>query len=291
MRSEKVTNLSPKTIFLAVTQVILACLAVGIAVRQVGKQTGSIDLHLLVQGLPWLVGAAVAYVLFYALLAVHWQYITKHIEPSVSKYQWLAFFAAQPYKYLPTSIFTLTFRAKYASKLGMGIKKSSLAQLIENVSMLATATAIAVPVWLAIHNQLVFGVICFFVCLLAFVVGFELLSRVKFGIHFPVRKRLELFFIALSAWTVSGVAFFIVTPGLQEPTGVIEAIGANAAAFEAGILAVFAPGGIGIRELVFGLFSIGALSIIAWRLVTAVVDIIVGPLAWIAIRRVTTEKS
>lgn len=291
MRPKRVVGLSDtKRILLAALQLTLAGLAIYIAASQIGKHADSLDATMLIHATPWLVAAGAVQALFYGVLAAHWQYITKHIEPNVSNSQWLALFAAQPYKYLPTSIFTLTFRAKYAKKLGMSVKRSSLAQLVENLSMLAAATAVVVAIWLSTHDEPALATIAFIVCLTGFVVGFEVLSRVKYGIHFPVKKRLAIFFMAVFAWIVSGIAFFLVIVGLDQQTRLVEAIGANAAAIEAGIIAVFAPGGIGIRELVYGLFNVGALVIVAWRLVTTVVDMIVGPIAWGVIRRVTTKN-
>ncbi len=269
-------------------QLLLACLALGLAVRQIGKYTSSLDGGALMHNLGWLLLAAIVYVGFYAVLSVHWQYICRSIDPKTTKYQWLAVFAAQPYKYLPTSIFSLTFRAKYARQLGMNIKKSSLAQLIENVSVLASAVALGGFVAICVlDSSFALGLIFFVCCLILFVVGLDLSLQILRRQHLkiPLRRRVVIFFLSLSGWLVNGVGFYIVAAAFGEHTSLIEAIGANAAAVEAGILAIFAPGGIGVRELVFGLFGIGAVVIIAWRLVTAIVDVVICPISWRVIRK------
>ena len=59
--------------------------------------------------------------------------------------------------------------------------------------------------------------------------------------------------ITLVGWLAYGVAFWLLARGLLGDSGLslAEAIGVFAAGYIAGLLALFAPGGVGVRELVF----------------------------------------
>jgi hypothetical protein len=57
----------------------------------------------------------------------------------------------------------------------------------------------------------------------------------------------------LVAWAAYGIAFWFLAQGLFGPNdlGFLRAIGVFAAGYIVGLLALFAPGGVGVRELVF----------------------------------------
>lgn len=274
---------------LALLQLVLAVAALWFAVWQISGYTRSLDLHLISEQWPLLVVVGVLYSGFYIALAVHWQFITRLLEPNVSKYQWLALFAAQPYKYLPSSFFTFTFRAKYAKQLGLGFKKSSVAQLIENFSMLASAAILAVCSWFILDENWLLAGAAFIGGIGTFILTFDVAVKIKIKIHISVRARLIMLGVSSVAWLIAGAAFFFAALILGDALQPINAIGSNAAAVGGGILAVFAPGGIGVREFIYGLFGVSAVVIIAWRLITAVVDLVVGPVAWLAIRFVQNK--
>jgi uncharacterized membrane protein YbhN (UPF0104 family) len=67
------------------------------------------------------------------------------------------------------------------------------------------------------------------------------------------------------------------------------AISANAAGYAVSILAVFAPGGLGVREFTLYLFSVQNPAILLWRLITLAGDLLLGfgAVAYIRLRSLT----
>src|SRR5665811_1633710 len=57
--------------------------------------------------------AFVCFILFYTIMSFHWLKVCRIVEPSTKPIQTLAYFASQPFKYLPSSIFSFSFRSKY----------------------------------------------------------------------------------------------------------------------------------------------------------------------------------
>ncbi len=79
----------------------------------------------------------------------------------------------------------------------------------------------------------------------------------------PLRVALLAVIVNLLAWCGYGVAFWVMTRGLLSETSltVPQAIGAFTASYLAGLLALFAPGGIVVREAVFILMLQGSLGL------------------------------
>ena len=265
-----------KRYFFGVLQLVLALLALGLAMWQIGKYTSSLTFDISSQW-PNIASALVMYIAFYGVLAIHWGYVSNLIDSSNARHQWLAFFASQPYKYLPSSIFTLTFRAKYAKQLGMSYKKSSIAQFVENYSMLASATVVMAAGWLVLHVHIAAAALVAILGAGIFVLSLHFIKKLPVAPNQAIR----IFILSSFAWCVAGLGFFL----LDSSLGFISALTANSTAFAAGIAAIFAPGGLGVRELIYGIFTVTASTIVMWRLLTAVVDIVVGVTAWTLIRK------
>lgn len=235
-----------------------------------------------------------AYILFfgfYILFSLHWLYICRLIDGRASNKQILAFFASQPYKYLPTSIFTFSFRAKFAKQAGMPLKQSSYAQLLENFDIVLGGAAVSATLYIYSHSVL-YG-------LLAAVVGVAILGvahHQKLTIKvprknrtIPVYKMASKLLLMCAGWLVAGLSFWCVSKALGFQPNIALMIAANAAAYVASILAVFAPGGIGVRELILKWFSAQNAAVVLWRLLTFSVDIILGISAIFAIRALSKK--
>ena len=268
---------------LVVVQILAVLLVVVFAGLQLSDAIRSISLSNTLSIAPYLAMATLLYVVFYIILSYHWVLVCGMLEPD-SRRQWLSFFASQPYKYLPTSLFTFSFRAKYAKQLGLSYRKSSQAQLIENLSMIGTALMIATVIWLWLHGYVALAAVSAVMIMACLVVGVLILRKIlKIQNEVSVIRAAGVLCVSLSAWLVAGLGLSVLVSGIdgvglfEETAGVIAA---NAGAFGLGILAFFAPGGLGVRELVFQAFGIVAIAIVYWRLVTLVVDLSLGPLAW-----------
>jgi uncharacterized membrane protein YbhN (UPF0104 family) len=229
------------------------------------------------------------FLLFYVILSFHWYRLTSLFIGKKNQ-QFLSFFASQPYKYLPTSLFTLSFRAKYAKDLGMDIKKSSLAQVVENLNMLSTGIFVGIVFYLMSGKQfLILGL------LFLAIISVWLFTPNKLNLNIKskainIDKNYEFVNLTLTslAWIVSGFSFLVLANGLNLDLGVYEALSANAIAYTLGIFAFFAPGGIGVREWVFSLYNISNVAIVGWRIMTFFADMILG---FIAIGIIAIKKS
>lgn len=230
-----------------------------------------------------LFSSIICFFFFYVLLSLHWVYAAKVIDRSTDRSQALAFFASQPYKYLPTSLFTFSFRAKYSKQLGMGLKKSSITQLLENSSMMLSAGIILVAAFL-IHVNAMFLplIVAVLVALLLHALTRNTILKFR-GYKLQMRHALGLLALSAFAWIISGLSFILINEALGFDSGVGSLIVANTAAFSLGILAFFAPGGIGVRELSYATFLVSDLTVVIWRLLTFAIDFVVGVVSIIAI--------
>jgi uncharacterized membrane protein YbhN (UPF0104 family) len=229
----------------------------------------------------WLqvIAAALLFLLGYIMLAEHWLLVAREIVPDLPAVHRLAFFASQPYKYLPTSFFTLSFRAHYAKKLGMSLKDSTKAQLIENINIVSGALLLGTITWfLMIDARVGIGLVVvlaiFFGLLWKYHHVDMHVGTAKLKLH--MRCWIRGYLIVLAAWFVVGIGFYVLASALQPDVTWLKAIAATDYAFAAGIVAVFAPGGIGVRELVFTSFEFVASTVVVWRCITFVIDIVLG---------------
>lgn len=236
--------------------------------------------------------SVVMFLAFYMLASLHWSMICRLIDKKASKLQPAAFFASQPYKYLPTSIFTFSFRAKFAKALGTPIKESSYAQLLENFNIL-TSGIIVSGVFLLLYWNVLAGLLVIGISFIA--IYFLHRNKVEFKLPIlskkviPIYQLLPALLLITAAWVIGGIGFYFTAVALNNDADVRLMIAANAAAYVASILAVFAPGGIGVRELVLANFSVSNAAIVLWRIVTFAVDMISGLAGIVFIRR-TTKK-
>lgn len=227
---------------------------------------------------------------FYLLIAWHWQRVCRSVNKQANvEHQNLAFFASQPYKYLPSSVFTFSFRAKFAKDLGMSVKQSSLAQLIENFNILGAGLVTSVIFYLAsVSVYAGIGVSA----VVALVFGVVIRNK-SVAIIPKLKRRVALdelsknFVLIIGAWVVSGISFWVLSASVGVALNPTIAISANAVAYVASILAVFAPGGIGVRELVLALFSVSNGVIIFWRILTFIADMVFGFAAILLLKKVT----
>jgi len=224
-----------------------------------------------------LVVAGIIFFISYLVFALHWLKVGKTIDKTVNNKQLVAFFASQPYKYLPTSFFTFSFRAKYAHDVGMTLKNSSLAQLVENVNRILSGFLVG-----ALFYSFEKSIGAFLILILSLLVAYILIPN---RVHVKFRKKekyfakVELginFLLACVAWIITGVAFWLVGHSLGFSPQLYVFVAANAVANVIGTIALFAPGGIGVRELVLIFFQVANPIIVVWRLVTFVCDMVFG---------------
>ncbi len=275
-----------KSKFLNYLQLALTIILIAFIVFKAGDFFERVDWQVIANNWLAVLIAGAIFVCGYIVLSWHWLAVCRIIDPKSSSKQRLAFFASQPYKYLPTSVFTFSSRATFASKLGMGIKQSSEAQVIENINLIGSALLTG-GLLLLVSSDPLLGLVA--LVTVSFALG---LVWYKGSIKIPIIKsRLDLhkwvksFGIVTAGWLTIGLGFFVMTVGIEGRFEPVLAIAASNLATGLGILAVFAPGGIGIRELVFHYLSFASGTILIWRLTTFTVDIFIGAWAGWAIAR------
>lgn len=267
-------------------QLLLTVLLVVFIIAKAGDFLDQVDWQVIVSSWPFILIAGGIFVCGYIVMAKHWLAVCRIVDPKSSSRQTLAFFASQPYKYLPTSLFTFSSRATFASKLGLGLKQSTEAQVIENVNLIGSSLLSGIILLLFIYNFLIgtaATVIVAAACAAIWHKKSIKIPLIKYNLD--LRDWLKSFSIAAFGWLIIGFGFFVITSGIEGRFEPILAIAASDLATGLGILAVFAPGGIGVRELVFHYLSFASSTILIWRLTTFIVDIAIGIWAGFAISR------
>jgi uncharacterized membrane protein YbhN (UPF0104 family) len=234
----------------------------------------------------YLVLSIILFLVFYLILSFHWVVNSRLISGKANTAQFLAFFASQPYKYLPTSLFTFSARAIYAKKLGVNMKHSTLAQITENGSLIMSSFMLFLLAYLSSKNiMLGLSGIMGITVLLVF---FNQRQNIKFSFQgkyliLDVKQMTNTFLIATMGWLLGGLSFMALAAATSMPFNFLNFIAVNCLAFTLSILAFFAPGGLGIREFVYNAFSISNVVIIVWRILTFMLDILFGYLAILTI--------
>ncbi len=278
-----VKSLKPKQLLLLAGQFALFGALLFFFWSRVRSLAENVDWGAVPSHVPQLMMATVMVLMFYGVLSVHWLMVCRLIDTKTPRSQMLSFFASQPYKYLPTSIFTFSSRARFSSKLGMGLKKSSAAQLIENFNLIGSALGTG-ALLLVFQQSLWSGLGAAGLGLLLAAALWKKKTIYITKLHHEIALRTWLMALALSfcSWLIVGLGFAITTQIFGGETSLVDMIAANAIAFGASILAVFAPGGLGVRETIFTYFSVALGAIVMWRLITIVVDGLVGiAAAWL----------
>ena len=252
----------------------------------------SVDLSELDVKWPILFASFIVFFVSYVLLSWHWLRFCKLINEKTTNRQALSFLASQPYKYLPSSIFTFSYRAKFAKQLGLSVKQSSVAQLLENISLIGSGITVAVVTFVA--DQSYFygpGLLTAGLIIAMSLMKFDFRFRVpKTKVTVFARSFIPNFLLAMIMWTVAGCAFVLTNMALGLVVDPVLLISANAAAYVVSILAIFAPGGIGVRELALATYSVNNSAIVIWRLLTFLADIILGFTAAVVIKLKYSNK-
>jgi hypothetical protein len=194
------------------------------------------------------------------------------------------FFQAQLGKYIPGSVWQYAGRAAVARSNGIPVRPVGVSLPVEFVASAVASGAMAAFLlgW--------WGVALIVPAALGLIVA-ERLARAR---QPAVRATLRATLLYLPAWLILGASLWLCARGLVAVPARDLAfyIGAFAVAFLAGLAAVYAPGGLGVREAVLvGLLSgrIGAADALvvaaASRLMLIVVDVVLAGVATATLRR------
>lgn len=228
----------------------------------------------------------------YMFFSVNWVYAARIFKSNAGLSQGLVFIASQPYKYLPTSLFVFSSRAIYAKKLGLTLKQGSLAQIIENMSIFASNLILFAIFYIAIYNVAIAFCMSVLVMILLWKLSYKEKILLKFknkSLEVGGRQVVVMLLATTAGWLFNGAAFILLNISLRIDINIAELLAANTIAFSLGILAFFAPGGLGVREMVYKFFLVSNVAIIYWRILVFAVDMLLGAAAIVLIRKKTQQ--
>lgn len=160
-------------------------------------------------------------------------------------------------KYLPGGIWHFVGRAGYYRTDRLGLRTITNAIFVENVWLVVSAMAVGALAFV-LHRadaaQASAQVAVASAAWLALVIAmFKVFQRRVNWLHL-----LEVMALQIVVWALSGVSFWVLMDDGQVP--VLLAISSFGMAWALGYLAVFAPGGIGVREAVLVILLTGTIS-------------------------------
>lgn len=226
----------------------------------------------------WIILSAVVVWLMYALLIAAWRRMLsawgRGLDPWSAARIWTV---SSLGKYLPGKVWAVAGMAVMAQRAGIGAGPATGSAVILQVLAIGTGAAVAALTgWSALHAAYPGAGLGLALLLTAAVAGVGLLLwpgfltrvlRVAAPDAGPVAPPVGavVFGIAANAvaWLGYGVALWLLARGLlpRAGLGLLPAVAVFTASYLAGFLALFAPGGIGVREGVFILMLQGPIGI------------------------------
>lgn len=261
----------------SLTLIWIAVLVVG-AVYAVYNQLAEFgdilaDVHLLSSGLS-LVLIVIGKVLTVVLV---WSTLRRSGRESSWKFAWRAYSFADIAKYLPGGIWGITSRVAIYKGAGIPIGEGSRVLMVETLLLIAFSFATGVAALLPVVWPSVVG----WVCAIVLLAGLTAVCRFHVAqllLPVPYSTLVAL----LASWLCFGLSFAVIA--IQMSHSILPLIGSFNVGFAAGQLAIFAPSGIGVRELVVGWLSkdtvgatvaFGVKLTLLHRLIWIVADILV----------------
>lgn len=237
----------------------------------------------------YLFSAIAIYVLSMVLFSLGWLQIVKLYNKSINTPVHLSYLGAQLFKYLPSSLFLFSAQLMLNKKMQVGYKKSFAAFAIQYCFVFwsaAVLTLLFTGMWFGLF--LVGCVFVLFMIILANRRKYKLPALADKLINFTDGHQSRLLLIAvlhLAAWSFGGLALHFTTLGLNSDINIVNSIAAQPLSASISILAVFAPGGIGVREYVLSSSGLSVNTIVVWRIITTIADVSVGTIALLLVRK------
>ena len=188
-----------------------------------------------------LIGSYFAALVWWLCLAFGWSMlITEKIQPR----QVSAWCRTQVARYFPGGIWAPVARA---TTVEGRVRDKVAAVGAENVIVLCAALAVG-GLWATVHNPVWLPVVLIAIVPLVGAGWLKRHSRVSRG---GVVRALIVYCLGFVCYGLSGIWSQVAVSGLQRPTYPLYIAGASCVAWAIGLVVVFAPGGVGVRELVY----------------------------------------
>ncbi len=221
-----------------------------------------------------------AALVWWLALAFGWASLLDDGHPGRAMSSWCR---TQVARYLPGGIWAVAARA---TTVHGRVRDKLTAVTAENVIVLLVALAVG-GVWATVHDWR-WGMLTLLVVAPLLASGWlERRTRIT---RRGVRRAAGSYAVGYAAYGMLGVLVQIAVSGVHSPTYPLYVAGASCVAWAAGLAVVFAPGGVGIREVVYvallsGLYPRAELEAgaVTSRLVTIAAEVTV--LAFVAVSR------
>ncbi len=214
-------------------------------------------------------GIFAAAVLFYFLykitLASLWHYMTKLNHAAIGYFQAItAYLYSILGKYIPGKVFMLLARIPPYEEKGVQIRKVTICFLLENVCTLLGAAFLFLISLFFFPNEIledykwatIILVILFFICINPKIINFflGLVEKVtkKDGLVIPITygQMIKVVLLFIGNWIIVGIGFYMLACSIYPipASEMLYTAGIFGLSCIIGILAVFAPSGLGVRE-------------------------------------------
>lgn len=221
---------------------------------------------------PVFAGAVLFYFLYKVTLASLWHYLTKLNGCAIGYFQAVtAYLYSILGKYIPGKVFMLLARIPAYEEAKAPIRKVTVCFFLENICTLLGAAFLFLVSLLFFPNDLLANykwaaiglVAVFFICINPKIINFflRILGKVikKQDMEIPITygQMIRVVLLFIGNWIIVGVGFYMLTCSIYAVplSELLYAAGIFGLSCIIGILAVFAPSGLGVREgiLVLGL--------------------------------------
>jgi uncharacterized membrane protein YbhN (UPF0104 family) len=225
------------------------------------------DAPFTLQPVPF-ISATLLFVLSYFIQIWAWYLITLRLRIAVSARETLeSWFYSQVGKYLPGKVWLLLSRFYFYESKGKSKKAISIALFLETVTMIVAAGLMFLgalvffkevrpfytgkqSMWLVLLFLL--GFLSLHPRVLQKILNWALVQFKKDPVSLPISypNILWILFVSIISWVVGGVGFYLFVDSVYPvaPQYILFLTGALAISSTIGLIALFAPGGLGVRE-------------------------------------------
>ena len=217
-------------------------------------------------------GAVGFYFLYKITLASLWHYMTKLNQCGIGYFRAItAYLYSILGKYIPGKVFMLLARIPAYEEAGAPIRKVTICFFLENICTLLGAAFLFLVSLLFFPNDILADytwatvglVVVFFICINPKIINFflkimeKLIHKKDMQIPMTYKQMLKVVLLFIGNWLIVGIGFYMLACSIY-PIPLSEMLytaGIFGLSCIIGILAIFAPSGLGVREgiLVLGL--------------------------------------
>lgn len=225
----------------------------------------------------WLAGAYLAALVWWACLALGWASLVSEGNAHKAVKAWCY---TQVARYMPGGIWAVVARA---TTVQGRVRDKLTAVTAENVIVLLVSLAVG-GAWASIHDWRWLPLTLLVAAPLLISRWLERRTKIT---RRRVRRTAGSYAVGYVAYGVLGVLVQVAVSGVRDPTYPLYVAGAACVAWAVGLVVVFAPGGVGVREVVYvwmlaGLYPERQLeaAAVTSRLVTVLAELTVLAVVW-----------